>query len=98
MLTRIVVIVLILLTSASLDGGRAAAQSPGVISLRDRALTASKIYHQISTFFPDLTQKQFDQDYTAYLAEVLGPSDDRREFDLASMALVATLHDGHLVL
>jgi carboxyl-terminal processing protease len=58
-------------------------------------MTASKIYRQITTFFPDLSPKQFDDAYGAYLEEILADSDDRRSFDLASMALVATLHDGH---
>jgi carboxyl-terminal processing protease len=71
------------------------AQSANAESLSDRVMTASKIYQQISTFYPDLSQKQFDHDYEAYLAEILGPSVDRRSFDLASMALVASLHDGH---
>ena len=30
-----------------------------------------------------------------YVEQILGPSNDRRMFDLASMALVATLHDAH---
>jgi len=95
MSARIWALVLLLLVSASVNNGQVSTSSPTVISLRDRALTATRIYHQISTFFPDLSQKQFDQDYAEYLAQILGPSDDRREFDLASMALVATLHDGH---
>jgi carboxyl-terminal processing protease len=70
-------------------------QSTSVVALRDRVVTAAKIYHQISTFYPDLSPKQFDHDYEEYLGKILGPSDDRRSFDLASMALVATLHDGH---
>jgi carboxyl-terminal processing protease len=71
------------------------AQSLDKISATDRVMIASKIYHQISTFFPDLQQKNFDQQYSEYLKLVLNASDDRRDFDLASMALVATLHDGH---
>jgi len=71
------------------------AQSGDSISLHDRVITATKIYHQIATFFPDLSRKQFDQDYSEYLSQVLAASNDRRNFDLASMALVATLHDGH---
>lgn len=74
---------------------RLPAQALNTISLRDRAMTASKIYQQVTTFFPDLSQKQFDLDYKEYLTQILGPSDDRRDFDLASMALIATLHDGH---
>jgi len=58
-------------------------------------MVATKIYQQVATFFPDLSQKQFDDDYGVYLAEILKPSDDRRSFDLASMSVVATLHDGH---
>jgi carboxyl-terminal processing protease len=71
------------------------AQSPDKISMTDRAMVASKIYHQISTFFPDLEQQTFDQQYAEYLNLILNASDDRRDFDFASMALVATLHDGH---
>jgi carboxyl-terminal processing protease len=71
------------------------AQSLDRISAVDRMMVASKIYHQVSTFFPDLQQKAFDQQYGEYLKLLLNASDDRRDFDLASMALVATLHDGH---
>jgi carboxyl-terminal processing protease len=73
----------------------AVAQSLDNISAMDRMLIASKVYHQISTFFPDLQQKNFDQQYSEYLKLVLNSSDSRRDFDLASMALVATLNDGH---
>jgi carboxyl-terminal processing protease len=71
------------------------AQSLDKISATERVLIASKIYHQVSTFFPDLQQKDFDQQYSEYLKLILNTSDDRHDFDLASMALVATLHDGH---
>jgi len=94
MLAKVSVVIPILLTSACLNRALAAPSS-GTISLRDRAIVASKIYHQISTFFPDISQKQFDHDYGEYLALILSSSDDRRNFDLTSMALVATLHDGH---
>lgn len=70
----------------------AAAQS--TLTLEDRAMTASQIYHIISTFFPGLSQEKFDVAYRQYLATVLH-SDDRRAFDLASMEFVADLHDGH---
>ena len=36
----------------------AAAQS--TLTLEDRAMTASQIYHIISTFFPGLSQEKFD--------------------------------------
>jgi carboxyl-terminal processing protease len=74
---------------------RLVAQSSERISSADRVMIASKIYHQVSTFFPYLSQKSFDQNFAEYLGHVLNASDDRRDFDLASMALVATLHDGH---
>lgn len=93
MLARLLAVFLILVTPLALDQALAA-ESSNTITLRDRVVVASKIYHQISTFFPDLSQKQFDQDYGDYLAAILTSSDDRRTFDLASMALVATLHDG----
>jgi carboxyl-terminal processing protease len=64
------------------------------ISLQERVMKASQIYHIISTFFPGLSQEKFDADYEQYLATVLG-AESRREFDLASMAFVADLHDGH---
>lgn len=88
-------LVLIILSVAFAGFSPAEAQSQGVISLQDRVITASKIYHQVVTFYPDLSLKQFDKEYSDYLSQILGPSDDRRTFDLASMALVATLHDGH---
>ncbi len=64
------------------------------ISLQERVMKASQIYHIISTFFPGLSQGKFDADYEQYLATVLR-AESRREFDLASMAFVADLHDGH---
>jgi len=68
---------------------------PADLPVRERVLIAARIYHQVSTFFPELSQKTFDDDFGAYLDEILGGSVDRRDFDLASMALLATLHDGH---
>lgn len=82
------------LAAAQQQPGSAAA-SGATISLRDRVNVASKIYHQIQTFFPDLNREQFERDWANYLSQILGASDDRRAFDLATMALVATLHDGH---
>jgi hypothetical protein len=54
------------------------AQSPK-ITLAERVMTASKIYHQVSTFFPDLAQKSFDQQYREYLKAILNATDDRLE-------------------
>jgi carboxyl-terminal processing protease len=86
---------ILLLSAALATGPRAHAQSPAAtISLEDRVRMATQIYHIISSFFPGLPQEKFDVDYTDYLRVILG-SDDRREFDLASMEFVARLHDGH---
>lgn len=70
------------------------AQSSSTISLQERVTMATQIYHIVSSFYPGLSQKEFDAVYQRYLAVALG-TDDRREFDLASMAVVAELHDGH---
>ena len=86
---------MLIFLTVSLLNTFSAAQSAGKVSATDRMMTASKIYHQISTFFPDLQPQNFDQHYREYLNLVLNASDDRRDFDLASMALVASLHDGH---
>ena len=92
-------VILLVVSLSSLVPRMARAQlnatSPSsAISLEDRAMMAARIYHIVSTFFPGLGQEKFDQDYKRYLATVLA-SDDRRAFDLASMELVAELHDGH---
>ncbi len=70
------------------------AQSSATLSLTERVMMASQIYHTVSTFFPGLSQEKFDAAYKQYLSTIL-PNDDRRAFDLASMAFVADLHDGH---
>ena len=86
---------ILLLSAALVTRPRAYAQSPAAtICLEDRARMATQIYHTISTFFPGLFQGKFDADYAEYLRTILH-SDDRREFDLASMEFVARLHDGH---
>jgi carboxyl-terminal processing protease len=70
------------------------AQTSGTISLQERVTMASQIYHIVSSFFPGLSQEKFDAAYQQYLAMALR-TEDRREFDLASMEFVASLHDGH---
>jgi len=70
------------------------AQSPATLSLQERVTIASQIYHIVSSFYPGLSQQKFDAAYQQYLATILR-SEDRREFDLASMAFVAELRDGH---
>jgi carboxyl-terminal processing protease len=88
---RLAVLTLIVVLAISV---RVHAQSSGTISLQERATMASQIYHIVSSFFPGLSQQKFDASYQQYLATALH-TEDRREFDLASMALVAELHDGH---
>ena len=70
------------------------AQATEKLPLQERVLMVSKIYRIVSTFFPHLSQEQFDARYTEYVSRILG-IEDRREFDLASMEFVAGLHDGH---
>jgi len=70
------------------------AQSSTTISLQERVTMASQIYHIVSSFFPGLSQQKFDASYQQYLGVALH-TEDRREFDLASMAFVAELHDAH---
>jgi carboxyl-terminal processing protease len=86
---------ILLLFAALANGPGAHAQSRAATSsLEDRVRMATQIYHIVCTFFPGLHQEKFDVDYTEYLRVILR-SDDRREFDLASMEFVARLHDGH---
>jgi carboxyl-terminal processing protease len=88
---RFVLLTLIAVLALS---GTLHAQTSGAISLQERVTMASLIYHIVSTFFPGLSQEKFDAAYQQYLATILR-SEDRREFDLASMEFVAGLHDGH---
>jgi len=89
--------VLVGLVVAGTIGLHLAAQTtptPATISLQERVLMASRIYRVISTYFPEISQEKFDGEYAEYLSRILR-SEDRREFDLASMEFVANLHDGH---
>jgi len=84
---------LVLVTALTLTAALRA-QSSSAISLQERVMMASQIYHVISTFFPGLSQEKFSAAYNRYLDTILH-TDERRDFDLASMAFVADLHDGH---
>ena len=64
------------------------------LPLETRVLTATRIYHQVNTYFPGLDRAAFEAAYRAYLQRILNQG-DRREFDLASMELLASLRDGH---
>jgi len=67
------------------------------LTLAERVFTASKVYSLLqshsflarTTSAPDL-----DNPYKVYLHQVLG-TDDRRQFDLATIEFVAQLHNGH---
>src|SRR5262249_42536933 len=85
---------ILIVVSLVIVAGALHAQSSGTISLQERVTTASQIYHIVSTFFPGLSQHKFDASYQQYLTIALR-TEDRREFDLASMAFVAELHDAH---
>jgi len=73
---------------------RAWSAEPGKLPLETRVLTATRIYHQVNTYFPGLDRAGFETAFRSYLQRIL-KQDDRREFDLASMELLATLRDGH---
>ena len=75
-------------------GSSLRAQTAATISLEKRVMMASQIYHLISTFYPGLSQDKFDAAYRQYLAVILR-TENRHDFDLASMEFVAGLHDGH---
>lgn len=64
------------------------------LSVEERLMMASKIYRLVGTFFVKLSEDAFDQQYRQYLSRIL-KTDDRREFDLASIELVASLHNAH---
>jgi carboxyl-terminal processing protease len=85
---------LLVFVAALTVGNGLRAEVSATISLQERVMMASQIYHVISTFFPGLSQEKFDAAYQQYLVTILH-SEDRRAFDLASMEFVADLHDGH---
>ena len=71
------------------------AQVNETIDSRERVVIATRVYHQIVAHFPDLKQSAFDSAYSDFVAGLVASPGNRREFDLAAMALVATLNDGH---
>ena len=68
-----------------------------IVSARDRAFIASKMYDAISTYFAHFqTIPDYDREksYAAFLdAAFAAPT--RYEFDLACLEYLATLHNGH---
>ena len=79
---------------ACLPGPARGAGGTATLPLETRVLAATRIYHQVNTYFPGLDRAGFEAAYRDYLRRILG-QEDRREFDLASMELMATLRDGH---
>jgi hypothetical protein len=77
----------------------ASGQAKGIskLSAEDRAFTASKVSSIVQGYFfsaKDLPSSGLDGSYKTYLRTAL-TSDDRRQFDLATMEFVAKLHNGH---
>jgi len=72
--------------------------TPGAnIDIEERVFTGSKVYSLLQLrFFPakGAPAPDLDDSYKAYLHKVL-TTDDRRQFDLATIEFVAQLHSGH---
>lgn len=76
----------------------AASAEPSRIALKDRVYIASQIYAGLANFahFQGATGVDVDAAYRDYLDKVLA-SDSRKDFSLASMQFLASLHNGHTV-
>ena len=88
-------ILFFVLFAATLAGAQAS-DSPK-LSVEEQTFTASKVYSLAQGYFvaeKDLPRSSLDTSYKAYLQTALA-FDDRRQFDLATIAFVAQLHDGH---
>jgi len=87
----------LILTAMAGEKEIASGAEQATLSVSQRAWIASRIYAAVQTYFghwqgaPGL---DFDEAYRAYLDQILASS-DRRAFDLASMALIARLGNGH---
>jgi carboxyl-terminal processing protease len=69
------------------------------LSLNERMFTASKVYSLLQSPFSSArgaSDPSLDASNKSYLRTVLA-TDDRRQFDLASMEFVAQLHNGHTI-
>ena len=67
------------------------------LSLDERAFAASKVYSLLQLYFfvaPQVSTPDLDGFYKNYLQKVLA-TDDRHQFDLATIEFVAQLHSGH---
>jgi carboxyl-terminal processing protease len=75
---------------------RSASDSPK-LSLHDRIWIATQIYSSVSANFAHwrgVPNLDFDKEFHSYLDHILA-DDDRRNFDMATLALVAKLENGH---
>jgi hypothetical protein len=89
---HILLLFLVVIRSACAEGN----DGPGLTGA-DRAFTASKVESLVQGYFlsaKDLPTSGLDASYKAYLQTAL-TSEDRRQFDLATIAFVAQLHNGH---
>jgi hypothetical protein len=71
--------------------------SEAKLTLSERAFTASKVYSMLQFYFSNwktLPDLDLDIAYRNYLDKALA-TEDRRQFDLATMEFVARLHNGH---
>lgn len=87
----------ILLACLILPTASAAARQADTVPLARRAWVATKLYESVQLYFghwQGVPTLNIDSAYRAYLDEALA-SADRREFDLASLAFLAALHNGH---
>ena len=67
------------------------------LALDERAFTASKVYSLLQLYsfsYQTASPPDLDGSYKNYLQKVLA-TDDRRQFDLATIEFVAQLHSGH---
>lgn len=88
-------LVFLLCCLGQLAAGQATAGAK--LSTDDRVFIASKVYSLLQSYFPSAkgpSGPSLDASYRNYLRTVLA-TDDRREFDLATMESVAELHNGH---
>ena len=75
----------------------AQANTGPALTVEDRAFTASKVSSLVEGYFfsaKDLPASGLGAPYKTYLGSALA-TDDRRQFDLATIEFVAQLHSGH---
>jgi carboxyl-terminal processing protease len=93
--TRTLHLVFLLYCLGQLAVGQATADAK--LSIDERVFTASKVYSQLQLYFSSAKgapDPSLDAAYKHYLRAVLA-TDDRRQFDLATMEFVAQLYSGH---